>query len=243
MSRPPYLVLAVYAAILGVAVAANAQVCGDVDGNSIVTAGDALRVLKKAVGQSVELTCKAGDCIALEARLSEVEAATPRVYDANGDLVGRLVGSAHAYTTRYEQVTVADKSTGKLIEFWQYDGDDTVSFFEEFDTPGNDEPLAYVFYTTADCSGTPYILTEADLPYTDHFLRVFSYSYSPFDVVTTINPVQPASGAVAIKSESFFGDYDCEPFSQDLSAGVLYQGATVTPSFGARIELPLRTGP
>lgn len=60
--------------VLGVApvTPAGAQVCGDVNQSNTVTAGDALSVLKFAVGQEVALTCS-GDCAALDPRVTELE--------------------------------------------------------------------------------------------------------------------------------------------------------------------------
>jgi hypothetical protein len=51
---------------------ARAQVCGDVNGSNTVTSGDALSVLKFAVGQDVALTCS-GDCAALDPRVTDLE--------------------------------------------------------------------------------------------------------------------------------------------------------------------------
>jgi len=44
-------------AVVAASVPARAQVCGDVDGNDLVTASDALRVLRQAVGLPADLIC------------------------------------------------------------------------------------------------------------------------------------------------------------------------------------------
>ncbi|HYC54436.1 MAG TPA: hypothetical protein VEL28_05820 [Candidatus Binatia bacterium] len=66
---------ALAAGLLAVAMPATspAQTCGDVSGDDSVLASDALLVLKKAVGQDVELTCT-GACAELEARVAQLEA-------------------------------------------------------------------------------------------------------------------------------------------------------------------------
>jgi hypothetical protein len=51
---------------------AHAQVCGDVTDDDLITTTDALRVLKAAVGQDVELICT-DQCAALETRLAALE--------------------------------------------------------------------------------------------------------------------------------------------------------------------------
>lgn len=60
------------AAVVAGAGSARAQVCGDVNADNKVTAGDAQRVLRAAVGQDVTLVCT-DQCAALEARLAALE--------------------------------------------------------------------------------------------------------------------------------------------------------------------------
>lgn len=55
-----------------VAPPARAQVCGDVNDSGSVTTGDALSVLRYAVGQEVDLIC-GGECATLEPRVDELE--------------------------------------------------------------------------------------------------------------------------------------------------------------------------
>lgn len=220
----------------------HAQECGDVDGNSNVTSSDALKVLRKAVGQPVDLDCKTGDCIALEARLAQVEAATPKVYDANGDLVGRLIASGWGYgESTWFKVTEA--ATGKIMEFWVHDNESTGQFLENYVSwmSGNGGALNHVFYTTTDCSGTPYITTVADYTYSQGFLRVMGgwYVVEPHFFA----PVQKAPESIALKSGAPFGyTEDCYA-SSPKPEGTLYQAMAVTPSFGAAIELPLTMHP
>ncbi len=63
---------AVCLVVLGWSVSAAAQECGDVTDDGGVFASDALAVLKKAVGQDVELICTDG-CALLEPRLEALE--------------------------------------------------------------------------------------------------------------------------------------------------------------------------
>jgi len=63
--------LAAGLACLAMVPAAQAQVCGDVNADEQVSASDAQLVLKKAVGQNVDLMCE--DCTALEARVAALE--------------------------------------------------------------------------------------------------------------------------------------------------------------------------
>lgn len=69
-SRCPVVAGAVLALLLPSL--ALAQVCGDVNASGSVTTGDALSVLRFAVGQEVELSCS-GDCASLEPRITELE--------------------------------------------------------------------------------------------------------------------------------------------------------------------------
>ncbi|HYB97714.1 MAG TPA: hypothetical protein VEC57_01135 [Candidatus Limnocylindrales bacterium] len=71
-SRPISLALLSAAMFLGLSVPAVAQTCGDVDGSDSVVASDALLVLKKAVGQNVELTCE-GECASLEPQVADLQ--------------------------------------------------------------------------------------------------------------------------------------------------------------------------
>lgn len=71
-ARPLAAALATVALALA-APSARAQVCGDVSGDDQITASDAQRVLKAAVGQDVELVCN-DQCAALEARVAALEA-------------------------------------------------------------------------------------------------------------------------------------------------------------------------
>jgi hypothetical protein len=68
--RAGWLVTACF--VLAGASSSAAQVCGDVNDSGGVTTGDALAVLRKAVGQPVALVC-GGDCVTLEPRVQELE--------------------------------------------------------------------------------------------------------------------------------------------------------------------------
>lgn len=70
--RRAVLAAAGLAALLAAPVASPAQVCGDVTGDDKVTATDAQRVLKAAVGQDVALVCT-DQCAALETRVAALE--------------------------------------------------------------------------------------------------------------------------------------------------------------------------
>ena len=68
--RPAMLAATV---LLTIATTAPAQTCGDVSGDDNVTASDALLVLKKAVGQNVDVVCT-GECAELQERVAQLEA-------------------------------------------------------------------------------------------------------------------------------------------------------------------------
>lgn len=66
--------------------AAFAQTCGDVTGDNVLGAADALAVLKAAVGQDVNLVCE-GECEALEPRVAALEALLSKVSIVGNNLV------------------------------------------------------------------------------------------------------------------------------------------------------------
>ncbi len=65
---------------------AIAQTCGDVTGDNVLGAADALAVLKAAVGQDVNLVCE-GECEALEPRVAALEALLAKVTVVGNNLV------------------------------------------------------------------------------------------------------------------------------------------------------------
>lgn len=73
-------------ALVGSGSIAAAQVCGDVSGDGKVQAADALRVLRAAVGQDVELICQ-GECEELEPRVAALEALLAKVTVVGNNLV------------------------------------------------------------------------------------------------------------------------------------------------------------
>lgn len=78
--------LALGLVLLGPASSAFAQVCGDVNADDQVTASDAQRVLKAAVGQAVELICT-DQCAVLEGRVAALEALLAHVTVVGDNLV------------------------------------------------------------------------------------------------------------------------------------------------------------
>jgi hypothetical protein len=74
---------------------ARAPVCGDVDASESVTAGDALRVLKKAVGADIELICS-GECSPLEARVDSLETALAETQADLADAQALLLAATDA---------------------------------------------------------------------------------------------------------------------------------------------------
>lgn len=65
---------ATLAVTCALALPASAQMCGDVNDNGSVTTGDALSVLRYAVGQEVNLICD-GECAVLDPRVTALEEA------------------------------------------------------------------------------------------------------------------------------------------------------------------------
>lgn len=70
--RPAALAAVGLVALLAAPCVSRAQVCGDVTGDDKVTATDAQKVLKAAVGQDVALVCT-DQCAALETRIAALE--------------------------------------------------------------------------------------------------------------------------------------------------------------------------
>lgn len=77
---------AAMAITLSVATHAGAQVCGDVTADDQVRASDALAVLRKAVGQDVELICT-DQCAVLEPRIAALEELLSDVSKVGDNLV------------------------------------------------------------------------------------------------------------------------------------------------------------
>jgi len=81
------------AAALTTAYAGTPSICGDVNGNGTVTSGDALLVLKNAVGQPIELLCpsvaqilKTGETTSYgDGSDGALQAGAPRSFTDNGD--------------------------------------------------------------------------------------------------------------------------------------------------------------
>lgn len=126
-----------------------AQVCGDVNDSGKVTAGDALAVLKTAVGLNVSLICDTGDCLALETRLDSIEDGTLVAKDRNGVVLGRVLSSASGGATIV--LGGSDPSTDYLLELTYIDEDESglppiVAYPRQ---PGY--PDAY--FESLDCSG------------------------------------------------------------------------------------------
>lgn len=81
--------------LLSGATPARAQVCGDVDESGTVAAPDALRVLKKAVGQDIDLVCS-GECSPLEARVGSLETALAETQADLADAQALLLAATDA---------------------------------------------------------------------------------------------------------------------------------------------------
>lgn len=128
---------------------AFAQVCGDVDDTGKVTAGDALRVLKTAVGIDVPLVCDTGDCLALETRMDTLEDETLIALDGDGDVLGRVVGDGDGQTTK----SIFVKSLGKIIRLGYVADEDETGF-----QPIGDADRQYLHFTEANCQGTPFVV-------------------------------------------------------------------------------------
>lgn len=84
--RTALVAAAALAALLTGPASARAQVCGDVNEDNKVTATDAQKVLRAAVGQPVELICT-DQCAALEARVAALEALLANVTVDGDNLV------------------------------------------------------------------------------------------------------------------------------------------------------------
>jgi len=99
--------------------AAGAQ-CGDVNADNNVTAADAQRVLRAAVGQPVDLICE-GECSALEPRLAALEALLANVTIVGDNLV--LTGMNFQVVSGTGDTDGDVNGTGNIIIGYDEDND------------------------------------------------------------------------------------------------------------------------
>ncbi len=225
---------------------ADAQVCGDVDASGKVTASDALRLLKRSVGQPVVLTCTTGDCIALEDRVAALERRKSLVvFDADGTRLGDLVSiDYNLFGAVTWQIFVPEH--GKLMELVV--SPDECDLCDSFALFRCDELFTRLYFTTTDCTGTPYLETAPAAPWGPSHMRAlggcgygdeyFYYDnfYNNFDRLVV--PDTQAPNGIALRS--FNDSFACNSVTRQTTGGRFYtiRELAFVP-FGLQIPLPL----
>jgi hypothetical protein len=106
--------------------ASHAQQCGDLDNSGGVFASDALLLLKKAVGQPVDLIC-AEDCAALEVRVAQLESLLVNLSVQGDNLV--LTGMNFQIVDGSGDTAGEPNGRGNLIVGYNEDDDDVPRVF------------------------------------------------------------------------------------------------------------------
>jgi len=128
MRAPVKLVSAIVTFLLMFPVAATALECGDVDGNGVVAASDALMVLKTAVGDATSLTCEQAQTTGdLQARVTQLEALLAHFTVEGNNLV---LSGMNLQIINGEGSTGTVNGLGNLIVG-----------YDETDVNKNDEPI------------------------------------------------------------------------------------------------------
>lgn len=147
----------VVAVALAFATSANSQECGDVVGHRDgVSTSDALAVLRKAVGQSVQLDCASGECTALENRTAALEAGSLVVKDASGNTLGRFISIDYDVDSSF---TIYVAELGKFVNLRRGSEIDGKPIFELGYAPA-------VRYSNSTCDGSPWAILnwKANIP-------------------------------------------------------------------------------